>query len=83
MACGTPVVVSDVASLPEIVGTAGLYFNPYNPDNMAEVIHELLSNKILHDELRAAGLARVKLFNESISARKTFEVYQEALTDMG
>jgi glycosyltransferase involved in cell wall biosynthesis len=82
MACGTPVVVSDVASLPEIVGTAGLYFNPYNTENMAEMIHEILSNKILHDELRAAGLARVKLFTREISARKTFEVYQKALTDM-
>ncbi len=82
MACGTPVVVSDVASLPEIVGTAGLYFNPYNTKNMAEVIQEILSNKILHDELRAAGLARVKLFDREMSARKTFEIYQEALTDM-
>jgi glycosyltransferase involved in cell wall biosynthesis len=49
---------------------------------MAEMIHEILSNKILHDELRAAGLARVKLFTREIPARKTFEVYQEALTDM-
>ena len=47
MACGTPVCVSNAASLPEIVGTAGLYFDPYDPENMAAVIHQLLSSRSL------------------------------------
>jgi glycosyltransferase involved in cell wall biosynthesis len=83
MACGTPVCVSNAASLPEVVGSAGLYFDPGDPENMATVIHELLSNGTLRNGLKAAGLARVKLFTKDISAKETLRIYQEALTDMG
>lgn len=83
MACGTPVCVSNAASLPEIVGAAGLYFDPYEPENMAAVIHKLLSSRILHNEFQAAGFARVKLFTREISAKETLGIFQEALLGIG
>ena len=83
MACGTPVCVSNATSLPEIVGTVGLYFDPYDPKNMAAMIHELLSSRTLRNKLQSAGLFRAKFFTKEISARETLRIYQEALTDMG
>ncbi len=59
MACGTPVVISRVASLPEVAGPAGIYVNPDQPDSIAEGIRKALKNK---DNLRKLGLNQAKMF---------------------
>lgn len=57
MACGTPVVTSNVSSLPEVVGDAALTVNPYDVGALAAAIERALTDTALRAELRARGLA--------------------------
>jgi glycosyltransferase involved in cell wall biosynthesis len=56
MACGCPVVVSNVASLPEVCGDAAYYINPYDTDSIADGIDKVLSNGLQRDSLIAKAL---------------------------
>lgn len=76
MACGTPTIVSNVSSLPEVVGDAALLVDPANWEEIAVAIHRLLSDDQLHAELREKGLQRASYFNWESAARRTMEVYQ-------
>jgi glycosyltransferase involved in cell wall biosynthesis len=76
MACGTPTIVSNVSSLPEVVGDAALLVDPANWEEIAVAIHRLLSDDQLHAELRARGLQRARFFSWESAARRTMEVYQ-------
>jgi glycosyltransferase involved in cell wall biosynthesis len=76
MACGTPTIVSNVSSLPEVVGDAALLVDPSNWEEIAVAIHRLLSDDTLHGELREKGLQRARYFNWESAARRTLEVYQ-------
>ncbi|HIE12725.1 MAG TPA: glycosyltransferase family 1 protein [Desulfotomaculum sp.] len=81
MACGTPVVVSNVASLPEVVGDAGVYVDPYDVEDIARGIYRVLADEGLRRRLREKGLARAKLFTWEKTARKTLEVFEEVLQE--
>ncbi len=70
MACGTPVIVSNTASLPEICGSAAYYVNPYDKNDIAKGIKTLLENKRLQKDLVQKGLQHVKKFNWDKSAIK-------------
>ncbi len=63
MACGTPVICSNRASLPEVVGEAGLLFDPGDKTVLAELILTVLANEGLRRELSAKGLKRAELFS--------------------
>jgi glycosyltransferase involved in cell wall biosynthesis len=76
MACGTPVITSNRASLPEVAGDAALLIDPTRPDDLAAAMSALMSNAALHDELRRKGLARAEEFTWEAVARKTVEVYR-------
>lgn len=77
MACGTPVVVSECASLPEVVGEAGLYFNPLQPTDIASQVSRLLVDSTMRDSLRAKGLVRASAFTWQKTAQQTMTVYEE------
>jgi glycosyltransferase involved in cell wall biosynthesis len=77
MACGTPVIVSNAASLPEVVGGAGLLVNPYKVDEIAAAIEKLLSDKHLQSELRHKGIERAKKYTWDETARRVWQVLQE------
>jgi glycosyltransferase involved in cell wall biosynthesis len=77
MACGTPVVVSNTSSLPEIVGDAGLYFNPLDPRDIAEKIFQVLSSLSLAEKLKNLGLKRVQQFSMEKMIQKYLAVYRE------
>jgi alpha-1,3-rhamnosyl/mannosyltransferase len=62
MSCGIPVLSSNRGSLPEVVGDAGLYFDPENVDEIAACVRTFLSQPDLRARLRATALARVKNF---------------------
>ena len=79
MACGCPVVVSNVSALPEICGDAAYYINPYNIDSIAEGIYKVLDDKDLREELIKKGLERAKIFSWDKSAREHLEVFEETL----
>lgn len=77
MACGTPTIVSNVSSLPEVVGDAALLVNPENWEEIAVAMHRLLVDDDLHAELRQKGLERARHFSWSLTARRTLEVYRQ------
>lgn len=77
MACGVPVIVSNTASLPEVVGDAGLLIDPYNTGELATAILRILGDKQLQEDLRQKGYERVKQFTWQESARKMLTVYQK------
>lgn len=76
MACGTPVVASATSSLPEIIGTAGVLVDPYNPSAIALAIEQILSNKTLADELIEKGLVQAKKFSWRQTAQKYLELFE-------
>ena len=76
MACGCPVVVSNVGSLPEVVGNAGILANPYNIDEWVDAIHNILLNEGVRDDLINKGLERAKMFSWKKMAKETVKVYE-------
>ena len=79
MACGTPVVCSHAASLPEVGGEAVRYFDPSSPEDLADAIEQVLSSKELRESLRAKGLLRAARFTWKESVEKHVPVYRAAL----
>ncbi len=77
MACGTPVVASNVSSLPEVVGDAALLVNPEDVDGLAVAMWRALSDETLRRELRAKGLKRAQTFSWERAARATLNVYRK------
>jgi glycosyltransferase involved in cell wall biosynthesis len=83
MACGTPVVTSDRTALPELVGDAGLLIDPESVDALAAAIARVLGDGALARELGARGLERSRRYSWGETARRTFAVYQDAVSTTG
>lgn len=81
MACGTPVVVSDCTSLPEVVGDAGLLIDPSNPESLTDALERVLTDSELAAELYQKGLARANKFSWARAAHQTMAVYEHVLND--
>ncbi|MGA2606329.1 MAG: glycosyltransferase family 1 protein [Terriglobia bacterium] len=79
MACGTPVVCSRAASLPEVAGDAAEYFEPTSVEDLAAAVERVLNSEERQAELRQRGLERVKQFSWYECARRHCEVYRKAL----
>lgn len=79
MACGTPTIVSNVSSLPEVVQDAALLVDPRNHEEIAVAMNRLLSDDALHAELRAKGLQRANSFSWQRAATETLNVYRKVL----
>lgn len=79
MACGTPVAVANATSLPEVVGDAGLYFDPYNETEIKDTIKVLLSDEELCRILREKGLKRAHEFKWEVSSKKIINTYLQLL----
>jgi glycosyltransferase involved in cell wall biosynthesis len=79
MQCGTPVIVADRASLPEVVGEAGIVVNPEDPALIAEACYRVLTDPDLRARLEEAGLRRAGAFSWRKTAEITLEAYAEAL----
>jgi glycosyltransferase involved in cell wall biosynthesis len=77
MASGTPVVTSNVSSMPEVTGGAALLIDPYDPDAIAGGIRRVLTDQALRDDLRARGLARAREFSWARSAERVRAIYDE------
>jgi glycosyltransferase involved in cell wall biosynthesis len=78
MACGLPVVVSNVASLPEVVGDAGLLIDPHDVDELAVAMWRILNDSELRQEMRDKGLHQAGRFSWERAARETAAIYRLA-----
>ncbi len=83
MVSGTPVVTSNVSSLPEVAGNAALLVDPYDPEAIADGIYKVLADEALRCELRQKGLARAKQFSWEDSVRRVREIYGEVAEASG
>jgi len=77
MACGTPVVCSNVSSLPEVVGNAAVIVNPENVFDISRGIREVLTDESLRAKLIERGFAQVQRFSWDRTAEQVLQTYQE------
>ncbi len=76
MACGTPVAVSAAGALPEVVGDAGLLFDPHSAKEIRQRLQELIQNEELRRELGQRGLQRARDFSWECSARRALDTFK-------
>ena len=79
MAVGCPVAASDASSLSEVVGEAGLLFDPEDPEDVGKTLRRCLRDEQLQQELRAKGLERAAEFSWKRCAQETLAVYEDVL----
>ena len=79
MAAGVPVVVSDKSSLPEVYADAAIYFDPFNPENIADKIKIVLDNDKLKQELIVKGKTQAAKYSWRKTAHQTLEVYHKVV----
>jgi glycosyltransferase involved in cell wall biosynthesis len=79
MACGVPVVTSNVSAMPEVVGDAAALVNPENVFDIVRGMRDVLTNPDYRETLIERGRRRVREFSWDETARQVVEVYQEVL----
>lgn len=79
MAHGCPVVSSNATCLPEVNGDAALYFDPFNPQEMADKVAEVLDNKRTRQKLIANGHQQIKKYSWKKMAEQTLAVYDQVV----
>ena len=77
MASGTPVITSNVSSLPEVAGDAAMLVDPYDVDSIVDGLRRVVSDSALAADLRRRGMERAREFSWERSVEKTREVYRE------
>ena len=77
MASGTPVVTSNVSSLPEVAGDAAVLVDPYDAVDIKDGIKRVLTDPALAAEMRRKGLLRAREFSWERSVARTLEIYRE------
>ncbi|MEK7550191.1 MAG: glycosyltransferase family 1 protein [Patescibacteria group bacterium] len=81
MACGVPVVVSNVGSLPEVVGNAGILVDPNSIDSIGKGLIEVLSaDKKKYNGISAAGVLQAREFSWEKTARQTLDILKNVNT---
>jgi glycosyltransferase involved in cell wall biosynthesis len=83
MAHGTPVVTSNVSSLPEVVGNAAVLVNPENIFEMMRALHRVLVDKPLRDRMKERGYQQAAKFSWEKSVRRILDVYGQVADDRG
>lgn len=81
MACGTPVITSNVSSLPEVVGDAAIQVNPYDTLQLAEAIFRILSNQKLRTDLIDKGLRHSIKYDWNNIATQILEIYKNVVNN--
>lgn len=79
MCCGTPVITSNISSMPEVAGEGAILINPHSIEELRDAMIQCLSNKELSDELRKKGLERAKKFSWEKTARQTIRVFRNVV----
>lgn len=76
---GSPVVSSNASCMPEVLGNAAIYFDPYSAEEIASTMYQMLSDKALQLKYKQLGLRQATRYNWDVTAKKTFEVYKNIL----
>ncbi|MBD3183895.1 glycosyltransferase [Candidatus Poribacteria bacterium] len=79
MACGTPVIVSNTTSLPEVVGDSGILVNPIDYKGFANALIDVLKNSQKHKELSEKAMERAKYFTWQENVKKTIKIWKKVL----
>jgi len=79
MACGTPVITSNVSSLPEVVGESALLIDPTDTKQIAQAMKRVCSDPELRSDLAERGLARSSEFSWRTTAEQTMRVYEQVV----
>lgn len=77
MASGTPVIVSNVSSLPEVVGDAGILVDPNDVEAWTVALNRVLTDDALREEMSVKGLKQAANFSWERAARETLSVYRK------
>ena len=80
MACGTPVLTSNVSSLPEVAGDAAVLVTPTEVESIADGLRRLLESPAAQAEVAARGIAQAARFSWDRCAKQTLEVYRQVAT---
>jgi len=81
MVHGTPVVTSNVSSLPEVVGNAAVLVNPENVFEIMRALHRVLLDQALRERMKERGYRQAKCFSWEISVRRVLDVYRQVAED--
>jgi glycosyltransferase involved in cell wall biosynthesis len=79
MACGVPVITSNVSSLPEVAGEAAVLVDPSNVEAIIEAIFKTKQDPSYRDQLIEKGLVRAKFFSWLKTAEQVAQVYENVL----
>ncbi|MGK7899366.1 MAG: glycosyltransferase family 4 protein [Xenococcus sp. (in: cyanobacteria)] len=80
MACGTAVITSNVTSMPEVAGDAGILVSPMDAEAISDQVQQLYSNPAYRQEIVKKGLARAKQFTWEQTAEQVARVYEQVLS---
>lgn len=76
MACGCPVITSNVSSLPEVVGDAGILIDPYKIEEIASAMEHVAVDGAIREKMKQKGSRRAKTFSWERTARETLKVFE-------
>jgi len=79
MKCGCPVVTSNLSSMPEVAGEAGILVNPLDVKDIVRGIEMVIRDKATGERLRKKGFEQVKKFSWEKTAKETLRVYHEVI----
>lgn len=79
LACGTPVITSSVASLPEVVGESAIFIDPYRPDDIMEALVAVFEDPDFREKLKQKGVAHAQQFQWLTTAKATHTLFTEVI----
>lgn len=80
MQCGTPSVVSDTSSLPEVVGDAGILLDPKDQESLVKSMWNLYSDELYRNELSEKSLLQAKKFSWEKTVQQHIDIYKQILS---
>ncbi len=79
MGCGTPVITSNISSLPEVAGDATLLINPYNTEEITTAMEKITQDDEMRSQLKRLGLQQAKKFSWQTTGEQTLETLKQFL----
>ena len=80
MACGTPVITSNISSMPEVCGDAAIYVDPFSVEDITQKMKMVLEDESLQQKMIVKGLEHVKQFTWEKAAKEHLEVFEKVLS---